>query len=88
MYGIKNGGSGFYGNQHGKNEELTNNFTAPQKTEKDIADMMGISRQQLQNYKKLTEMIPELEELLDTGIVSQIPMNILTMYIKSNNIDV
>ena len=88
MYGIKNGGSGFYGNQHSKNEELTNNFTAPQKTEKDIADMMGISRQQLQNYKKLTEMIPELEELLDTGIVSQIPMNILTMYIKSNNIDV
>ena len=88
LYGIKNGGSGFYGNQHGKNEELTNNFTAPQKTEKDIADMMGISRQQLQNYKKLTEMIPELEELLDTGIVSQIPMNILTMYIKSNNIDV
>lgn len=67
LYGIKNGGSGFYGNQHGKNEELTNNFTAPQKTEKDIADMMGISRQQLQNYKKLTEMIPELEELVDTG---------------------
>lgn len=65
---LKMGGSGFYGNQHGKNEELTNNFTAPQKTEKDIADMMGISRQQLQNYKKLTEMIPELEELVDTGI--------------------
>lgn len=68
LYGIKNGGSGFYGNQHGKNAELTNNFTAPQKTEKDIADMMGISRQQLQNYKKLTEMIPELEELVDTRI--------------------
>ena len=70
LYGIKNGGSGFYGNQHSKNEELTNNFTAPQKTEKDIADMMGISRQQLQNYKKLTEMIPELEELVDTGIAT------------------
>ena len=39
-------------------------------TEKDIADMMGISRQQLQNYKKLTEMIPELEELVDTGITT------------------
>lgn len=70
LYGIKNGGSGFYGNQHSKNEELTNNFTAPQKTEKDIADMMGMSRQQLQNYKKLTEMIPELEELVDTGIAT------------------
>ena len=32
--------------------------------------MMGISRQQLQNYKKLTEMIPELEELVDTGITT------------------
>lgn len=70
LYGIKNGGSGYYGNQHQKNEELTNNFTAPQKTEKDIAEMMGISRQQLQNYKKLTEMIPELEELVDTGITT------------------
>ena len=48
--------------------ELTNNYTTPPKTEKDIADMMGISRQQLQNYKKLTEMIPELEDLVDTGI--------------------
>lgn len=32
--------------------------------------MMGISRQQLQNYKKLTEVIPELEELVDTGIAT------------------
>ena len=88
LYGIKNGGSGFYGNQHGKNEELTNNFTAPQKTEKDIADMMGISRQQLQNYKKLTEMIPELEELVDTGIRRKatggrsVPVAFLLNYIK------
>lgn len=50
--------------------ELTNNYTAQQKNEKDIADMMGISRQQLQNYKKLTEVIPELEELVDTGIAT------------------
>ena len=26
--------------------------------------------QTLQNYKKLTEMIPELEELVDTGIAT------------------
>lgn len=70
LYGIKQGGSGFYGNQYSKNMELTNNYTTPPKTEKDIAEMMGISRQQLQNYKKLAEMIPELEELVDTGIVT------------------
>ena len=32
---------------------------------------MGISVDTLQNYKMLSEMIPELEELLDTGIVTK-----------------
>ncbi len=32
---------------------------------------MGISVDTIQNYKKLTEMIPELEELVDTGIVER-----------------
>lgn len=87
IYGIKQGGSGYYGNQHKKNEELRNYFVTP-KTEKDLADEIGLDVRTLQNYKKLTEMIPELEELVDTGIISQIPTNILTMYIKSNNIDI
>ena len=87
IYGIKQGGSGFYGNQHKKNEELRNNFVTP-KTEKDLADEIGLDVRTLQNYKKLTEMIPELEELVDTGIISQIPTNILTMYIKSNNMNI
>lgn len=30
-----------------------------------------MTRQTLQNYKKLTKMIPELEELIDTGIVTK-----------------
>ena len=68
IYGIKQGGSGFYGNQHKKNEELRNNFVTP-KTEKDLADEIGLDVRTLQNYKKLTEMIPELEELVDTGIL-------------------
>ena len=85
IYGIKQGGSGYYGNQHSKNEELRNYFVTP-KTEEDLAKEIGVSVDTLQNYKKLTEMIPELEELVDTGIVSQIPTNILTMHIKSNNI--
>lgn len=31
---------------------------------------LGLTRQTIQNYKKLSEMIPELEELVDTGIVT------------------
>ena len=31
---------------------------------------MGFTVQTLQNYKALTEMIPELEDLVDTGIVT------------------
>ena len=31
---------------------------------------IGISVDILQNYKKLTEMIPELEELVETGIAT------------------
>lgn len=82
IYGIKQGGHG--SNQYVQN---SNNFKSA-KTQEDLAKELGITVQSINNYKKLTEMIPELEELLDTGIVSQIPMNILTMYIKSNNIDI
>lgn len=66
LYGIKNGGSGYYGNQH---EKLTNNSEAP--TQEQLAKQLGISVDTLQNYKLLSDMIPELEELLDTGIVTK-----------------
>ena len=32
--------------------------------------MIGISVDTLNNYKKLTELIPELEDLVDTGILA------------------
>lgn len=69
LYGIHKGGSGYYGNQY-DNVESTNNSATP-KTQEDIAKLMGISVDTLQNYKKLTEMIPELEDLVDTGIVTK-----------------
>lgn len=69
LYGIKQGGSGFYGNRHTDNAESCNNYKTL-KTEEDIANDIGISISSLQNYKKLTEMIPELEELVDTGIAT------------------
>lgn len=59
IYGIKNGGD---------RKSVTNNSVLISQT--DIADKLGISVDTLQNYKKLTEMIPELEELVDTGIAT------------------
>lgn len=78
IYGIKQGGSGYYGNQH---EESSNNYKTP-KTEEDIAKEIGISIASLQNYKKLTEMIPELEELVDTEILAPTTALALVKYMS------
>lgn len=56
-----------YGVKHGNNQNSTSNNY---KSQEDIAKDFGISIPQLQNYKKLTEMIPELEELVDTKTVT------------------
>ena len=70
IYGIKQGGSGFYGNKHTENNVETPNNSETLKTQEQLAKEMGISVDTLNNYKKLTEMIPELEELVDTGIAT------------------
>lgn len=70
IYGIKQGGSGFYGNRHTENNLETPNNSETLKTQEQLAKMMGVSVSTLENYKKLTEMIPELEDLVDTGIVT------------------
>lgn len=61
IYGIQHGGN--RGNQDEKNSSCL-------KTQIQLATDMGIDVRTLQNYKKLTEMIPELEELVDTGITT------------------
>lgn len=68
IYGIQNGATSFQGNQH--KVVVTNNSEAPQKSQSDLAAEFGISVDTLQNYKALTEIIPELEDLVDTGIVT------------------
>ena len=40
-------------------------------TQEQLAAQMGISVDTLQNYKLLSEMIPELSDLVDTGIVTK-----------------
>lgn len=60
LYGIEKGN-----NQH---SSKPNNSVSSQA---DLAKMMGMSLDTYQNYKLLADMIPELEELLDTGIVTK-----------------
>lgn len=61
LYGVRNGGD---------RKSVPNNSDL-KKSQEDIATLMGISVDTLNNYKKLTEMIPELEDLVDTGIVTK-----------------
>lgn len=67
IYGIQHGATSFQGNQH--NEVSPKLSESP--TQENLADMIGISVDTLNNYKKLTELIPELEDLVDTGIVTK-----------------
>jgi len=39
-------------------------------TQKELANMYGITDESLRNYKKLTELLPEIVDLIDTGIVT------------------
>lgn len=45
-----------------------NSSVEAKKSQCDLAAQMGISVDTLQNYKLLSEMIPELSDLVDTGI--------------------
>ncbi|MDY4000374.1 MAG: hypothetical protein SOY73_15015 [Blautia sp.] len=56
-------------NQYEQNPKLSDNAKTPQEN---LADMIGISVDTLNNYKKLTELIPELEDLVDTGILADL----------------
>lgn len=67
LYGIKNGATSFQGNQF--EEVNTNNSVSPQKTQEQLAKEFGISVDTLPNYKMMADMIPELEELMDTGMI-------------------
>lgn len=65
LYGVQLGGN--RGNQYVV-AEPNNSVLA---TQSDLAAKLGMSVDTLQNYKMLADMIPELEELMDTGIVSK-----------------
>ena len=57
IYGVHNG------------NQLSNNFKA-EKTQEDIAEEFGLTVQTIHNYKQLSDMIPEMQDLIETGIVT------------------
>lgn len=71
---------GYYGIQHGGDRNSSGKYfrlvsdsedEQPQpKTQKDLADIVGMDVRTLRNYKLLAQMIPEIQDLVDTGIVS------------------
>lgn len=67
LYGIRDGSS----NEKGNNRIGEPNNSVDNVTQSDLAAKLGMSVDTLQNYKMLADMIPGLEELMDTGIVSK-----------------
>ena len=63
IYGIREGSAGI---------SHTNYFNgnSDPKTEKELADKLGVTQQTIQNYKKLTELVPELQDWVKTGILA------------------
>ncbi|HID0881969.1 TPA: hypothetical protein ACXDAY_002937 [Clostridium botulinum] len=39
------------------------------KSQEDLSNKIGIDERQLRNYKKLNELIPELQSLVETGVL-------------------
>lgn len=64
IYGIQNGG--YRGNQYQEVEPKLSDVP----TQENLAEMIGISVDTLQNYKRLTELVPELQDWVDTGILA------------------
>ena len=61
--GIKVGGNG--NNQHTQKEQLRKNFAIA--NQNDLSEELGLTTRQVQNYKSLLNLIPELQDLVETG---------------------
>jgi len=68
IYGIQHGASGFQGNQY--SEVNPQNAETPQVTQEDLASQLGLSVDTLKRYKDLADAIPEIQTLVETGIVT------------------
>lgn len=59
-----------YGIEHGNNQFDRTPKVSDSLNQEQLAEMIGISVDTLNNYKKLTKLIPELEDLVNTGILA------------------
>lgn len=64
IYGIHQGNGS---NQYEQNPKLSDNAKTQQE---ELAKEIGISVQNLQNYKMLADMIPDIDDLVQAGIVT------------------
>ena len=72
-YGFERGAKSFQGNQHKEvNEKIFHSpdLTNTPSTQKELAQNYGVTQQTMNNYMRLAKAIPELEDLVDTGIVT------------------
>ena len=67
LYGIEHGGN--RGNQYTEKVARVQNDLLP-KTESDLAEQLRMSQSALKRYKKLAELIPELEDFVETGMIT------------------
>ena len=63
IYGVRNGSS----NEKGNNRIGEPKVSADQSN---VANMFGLSVDTIQNYKKLSDLIPELQDWVETGILA------------------
>ena len=70
-----------YGIKEGRPEKLPK---VSEVNQSDIAEMIGISVDTLQNYKKLTELVPELQDWVETGILAPTTAIALIKYMSPN----
>lgn len=59
-----------YGIQHGNNQHSIPNNSESSMSEEQLASSIGISVDTMENYIKLSKMIPEIQTLVETGIVT------------------
>ena len=55
------------------------------KNQTELAESYGITKQTMNKYMRMADMIPELEDLVDTGIVTKDTAHIIIMYISTKN---
>lgn len=71
-----------YGIEHGNNQFDRTPKVSDSLNQEQLAEMIGVSVDTLNNYKKLTKLIPELEDLVDTGILAPTTALALVKYMS------